>query len=835
MNRFLGIWQLIKRPCSGRQQLLWLSILFAFGLMAGSLWLATAGRAAAAPIDRADRQIDKDRSTPDPLPQETVATEGLPPRWLHRPVSLIPSPFPPVTPTTRPLGTVLAVTNPANCDTAGAGGMTGQFCYALTISCTQTAVTDIVVLQVNEPATNILGTIIFAGGFDGTYNWDDARAQRVRVLNELVAAGYRTVQMDWQTAWWQGSSTLREGFGNLACRPATAMQWVYDNLNGSNEAFCATGHSNGASQVALPMAQYGMADQFTAVLLESGPNWSRVDHACLSPANSLYFTNLTERRYVDVSLGVGTPTVPQSGACATNNVIRRPNFEEMSLSYNNWDFVYADTSLAFMFGAADMSTTRTHGENFYTRVVTTTPWLTTTTIAGAGHFAADTVTGADTLRDYFLNQCVPPAYHVANTLAECVGNTPCLTGMAGLPTAVNSLPVANGSVTIYGNYIVSPTGSTPINRSRPILLQGATVTTTIQSGSGACSGPFLTLDNGAAEVTIQDLTLDGDAGCSSGQRDGLAVNSGTAVISLTHVTLQDLGTAVAIAAPQANISFHNTGNSYSNNTVGISLNDGDATILDDTFANNTLAIQDNTSGVVVIGDGPTTGSSFTDNSAAIQSDGHITLKGNTISGGGTGILLTGDPTALYGNNISGVSGLAVDCDGTATLGAAFNYLGGVSPSSGSDCTDVANQLGAPIVNWTEGTTLNQVSSTAGPLFDLGLISPYGYLAPIGQLSNFYAAANGTVTVNVAGTQFKMLLDGTGCVPMTPTCWQSVGNGRAQTAPGYFYAGPADPTAIHLQNLTVTGGNMGLASILFGFLASAIVVVWHVKSRRLSRS
>jgi hypothetical protein len=76
---------------------------------------------------------------------------------------------------------------------------------------------------------------------------------------------------------------IPSGIEELACRLATIARWVYDNLHKKNQTipYCATGHSNGASQIAYAISKYELYGIFTGVVYESGPNWSRVDYGCL--------------------------------------------------------------------------------------------------------------------------------------------------------------------------------------------------------------------------------------------------------------------------------------------------------------------------------------------------------------------------------------------------------------------------------------------------------------------------------------------------------------------------------------------------------------------------
>jgi hypothetical protein len=232
-------------------------------------------------------------------------------------------------------------------------------------------------------------------------------ADAARVIAELRAAGYRSVQLQWSSAWFQGYGY--EGQAKLACRPATVAQWVYDNLHtpSSGAAYCATGHSNGAAQIGYALAQYGLADYANAVLFDGGPNWSRVDEACLhTDANyQSLWASLGERDVIDRAYNffpAGT------GICAVQDASQRWRFEEASLALGNWQYVYPQTKVGFLFGEFDTTTTAAQGHFFYDLLVARgTPLVSIDTTPGAGHFNASTPAGANRIRDFFLAECHP--------------------------------------------------------------------------------------------------------------------------------------------------------------------------------------------------------------------------------------------------------------------------------------------------------------------------------------------------------------------------------------------------------------------------------------------
>jgi hypothetical protein len=302
----------------------------------------------------------------------------------------------------RSLGTVTVLSGPTPCD--------GAMCYDTQVSCPQLAQSASATLKVGDPQGAPQGTIFLASGWDGTYWWGSPGTNYESIVSQLQAEGLRTVQIRWHTNWWAGAWAQLEGHAKLACRPATVLRWVYHNLHQDVRApFCAEGHSNGASQVAYAITQYGLADLFSLVLFESGPNFARIDHGCIEdtsdPGNqALFYKDRSGRGLINWSLGL-----PQDyGACVDQNETCRTLFEEASLAFDdNWQYYYASTMAAFVFGEDDLGTTAVHGLYYHNRVLQAgSPLVRMDVIDGADHFVASTQRGMDAITDILVNECV---------------------------------------------------------------------------------------------------------------------------------------------------------------------------------------------------------------------------------------------------------------------------------------------------------------------------------------------------------------------------------------------------------------------------------------------
>jgi hypothetical protein len=324
----------------------------------------------------------------------------------------------------RALGTVNVISGPIECDTT-----TSQSCYEIQVACPEVTDKLNATIKIGEPTSqDIKGTILFFSGYTGVYYWEDSAFLLVddgvelfsnlqtitpnknnpTILANLRTAGYRTVQVKWNSSWFQSKVNQPEGMARLACRPASVARWVYDNLHAADASkpFCATGHSNGASQVSYMLTHYGLANILSATVLESGPNWSYIEYACLNtPSYAYLFANDGERNTIDKGFGFITPI--NSGPCYKQDVTWTTNFQEASVISAQGTYTYPRTFVGFLFGELDTGTTAAQGKEFYNRLwQDVTPWVSMQTIAGAGHDVTATTEGAQAMESTLLSECI---------------------------------------------------------------------------------------------------------------------------------------------------------------------------------------------------------------------------------------------------------------------------------------------------------------------------------------------------------------------------------------------------------------------------------------------
>ncbi|MCA9972618.1 MAG: hypothetical protein KC425_20495 [Anaerolineales bacterium] len=317
----------------------------------------------------------------------------------------------------RDLGTVQVQSGPGPCNPDD-----GRTCYDLRVTCSQTTRDFRLTAKIGQPpaGTPTQGTILMSGGFDGTYYWEEGVPAATEVITDLHAAGFQTVQLRWTVDWRYGEPGADEGLENLNCSWSTVAQWVYDNVHESQTAYCATGHSNGATQVGFGLTQYGHEELFDAVLFEGGPNYVRTDTGCLDTMSPLYYPG-GERSAVNISYGLPGNT----GACVTNDVAYQARFEESSLSFADWPYSYPDTAVAFIFGENDTTNTAVHGNFYHDRLVAGgTPTITLQVVTGTGHFVTNTPQGREAIANTLINACVLRHTIPSIALTTTVGTDP---------------------------------------------------------------------------------------------------------------------------------------------------------------------------------------------------------------------------------------------------------------------------------------------------------------------------------------------------------------------------------------------------------------------------
>ncbi|MFZ0322307.1 MAG: hypothetical protein WAL56_24480 [Candidatus Sulfotelmatobacter sp.] len=199
------------------------------------------------------------------------------------------------------------VTPPTAQSCNGSGWYPGINCYSATITgCTNTTTMNFNFGYLSPSTAKTNGVIVFFNGKDGTDPVGDATGSSTgewQFIKDYLSAGYEVVQVAWGFAWQQyfspwpgGSSPSIANVQAGACRPATFMNYVFNNIylpitkgtNGNpNAGMCAQGASAGSAQVAYSLAYYAPPTNgqwwIDNVELISGPVLSDIAQGCMQP------------------------------------------------------------------------------------------------------------------------------------------------------------------------------------------------------------------------------------------------------------------------------------------------------------------------------------------------------------------------------------------------------------------------------------------------------------------------------------------------------------------------------------------------------------------------
>jgi hypothetical protein len=316
--------------------------------------------------------------------------------------------------TPRALGKVEVLAGPTEC--------ADSTCYELRVTCPEVAAPARARLKVAEKGKSPRGTILFTSGGLGT-DWYEGAGETSRILKDVAAAGFRTVQLQWVDSWLFGSPGKEEGHARLACRPATVARWVRDQLHGPGESrvFCATGHSGGAAQIAYMLSHYGLDTILSAVVPTGGPPMGRIDRGCArdDAGNAQLAFPDWATRIVDLGFGFIPPgglenfdpfTAPAVGPCARGEASFSEKFRQASVASGEGDYVYPGTMVWFVFEGIDDMHAAAMGATYHDLLVERgSPQVRKTIIADATHAGPTGLyasrKGADKVRDILISQC----------------------------------------------------------------------------------------------------------------------------------------------------------------------------------------------------------------------------------------------------------------------------------------------------------------------------------------------------------------------------------------------------------------------------------------------
>jgi len=222
----------------------------------------------------------------------------------------------------------------------------------------------------SDPET-VRGSVVFFSGSEGLEWWSAPSLTAEKFLSKLRSRDhFVVVQVKWLDSWLKSPSGVDEGPAHLACRSATTIDWIYQNVYlplgitpGEGECgFCITGNSGGASQVAYAMSHYGLDGVVNAAFPTSGPPHAAQEKGCL-PGFPHYRYEVGPLALVDLSYGFDDGQ-GDLGPCLTKDSSFAGRWEEESVDTGANDTSYPATRIHFLIGANDTSSAVPHAADY---------------------------------------------------------------------------------------------------------------------------------------------------------------------------------------------------------------------------------------------------------------------------------------------------------------------------------------------------------------------------------------------------------------------------------------------------------------------------------------
>lgn len=358
------------------------------------------------------------------------------------------------------------------------GGLSGASCYALEVSCP--GVADVpAYAKVNSPMNATSGTVIFlTGGGDSTLY--EASPYGTTVLSSVLTNGFTAVQLSFGApfnnlaplGWFTGPGGPRR----LACRFATAAQWIYTNIHqsSSTKPLCATGISGGSAAIAYAVAHYGLDSIFSMIEPTSGPPFARVDQGCVcnqppmqtpcgQGALSLCYAGVAQQ-YLDPMYG----STACSSAQATQSTVNATMFLNDSVLSPDAKLHYPNTDVHFVFGGQDNTQAVPQGLEWQSAITSKSAYA---CVADAPHDVTTVKDGAIQIANDLIQYCrlqtapaaakIPPGPAVFGP-AKATPSAPASTGLQTitlLGTGVSTTATLEPSILGFGNQQVNTTSA----------------------------------------------------------------------------------------------------------------------------------------------------------------------------------------------------------------------------------------------------------------------------------------------------------------------------------------------------------------------------------------
>lgn len=201
--------------------------------------------------------------------------------------------------TPLPIGSVTGVTS-TTCPT---GYATGTSCFsAMVSSCPNAANLGFIYGEIGSGTS---GTIVIFNGGGG-----DKGPGGTDFEPDYVNAGYRVVQVVWNSPWELTGNGSGTSIKIAGCRPATVLHYVSQSIY-TQGGMCAQGSSAGSGAIGYALAEYGSGAYLDNVELLSGPVFGDIEKGCVVPNTPSVTVCPKSQTYCKTGTEGGWPDAPQ--------------------------------------------------------------------------------------------------------------------------------------------------------------------------------------------------------------------------------------------------------------------------------------------------------------------------------------------------------------------------------------------------------------------------------------------------------------------------------------------------------------------------------------------
>jgi hypothetical protein len=269
-------------------------------------------------------------------------------------------------------------------------------------SCPGVAAALTVYIAAAVPSAPARGLAVFFSGDYGDAWWDGGGAPAASFFTTLSQAGIERVEVEWSSAWLHSSRGETAGPARLACRPATVIKWIHDNLYAPLGVshpvgvcgFCITGNSGGASQIAYAVAFYGLGGIVDGMFPTSGPVHAALAKGCLNNSSDKHYWYGPSADIIDQSYGFQ----PGTGACVRHDTSWNTIWLGDGIDTGGTDYVHPATRIQFILGGKDTGPSIKHAADYFNKLMaSSSPMVTWTTVPTMGHGIGQSVDGLNTL------------------------------------------------------------------------------------------------------------------------------------------------------------------------------------------------------------------------------------------------------------------------------------------------------------------------------------------------------------------------------------------------------------------------------------------------------